>query len=217
MWLTEMRAQRDPQIMVKEVVPVIQTKFPKYDAQLHSKVERPDNYGIELCKEAEAAVRAHFGFKEEAPQKPRKADRRTLPSKISCRLEKDEYDRLQIAIREDDFNTVQDWLRSMVIRYLLEHNPRFAKESPHIRKESQMEEKKIVDIQYKNKFTGEFSGKEYNYFCSIPVSVGDIVKAPTSNGESLARIRSVDVSESSIEPHVLPLLKTITELAESEE
>ena len=80
-----------------------------------------------------------------------------------------------------------------------------------------MEGKKIVGIQYKSKFTGEFSGKEYNYFCSIPVSVGDIVKAPTSNGESIARICFVDVPKSSIETHVIPLLKTITELAESEE
>jgi len=203
--------------MVKEVVPIIQAKYPKYDAQLHSKVERPDSYGIKLCEEAEVAVRDHFGYVEAAPQKPCKADRRKLPSRISCRLEKDEYDHLQIAIREDGFDTVQDWMRSMVIQYLYEHMPMFTKENPCIRKEPQMEEKKIVAIQYKSKFTGEFGGKVYNYFCSIPVSIGDIVKAPTSNGESIARICFVDVPESSIEPRVLPLLKTITELAESEE
>lgn len=125
MWLNEMREKRNPPIMVKTVVPVIKAKFPKYDAQIHCKVERPGLYGIQLCPEAETAVREYFGCPAKALSRPRRADRRTLPCRIQCRLEKDEYDRLQTAIREDGYDTVQDWLRPIVIQYLNEKKLKF--------------------------------------------------------------------------------------------
>lgn len=75
----------------------------------------------------------------------------------------------------------------------------------------------IVGIRYKDKKTGMYGGKTYNYLCSIPVVVGDIVLAPTAKGDSLAMISEIDVSESQIEAHILPMLKTITSFAEETE
>lgn len=79
MWITDMRKSQDPPIMIKDVVPVIRNIFPRYDAQLHSKVERPEQYGIKLCKEAEDAIRAHFLIYPIKPSKPHSHDNRTMP------------------------------------------------------------------------------------------------------------------------------------------
>lgn len=117
MWISDMRAEKGLKIM--EVLPVIKEVAPSYDGPLHSKVERPDEYGIELLPRVKTHVCGHFDFK---PSKPRTRDFRTLPYRIQGRLEKDEFDRLQIAIREDGYHTVQDFLRDMVQRYLSERS-----------------------------------------------------------------------------------------------
>lgn len=113
MWMTDMRAEKN--LMIKEVLPVIKEIAPGYDGPLHSKVERPDEYGVELCRRIKTHVCTHFGF---SPSQARRRDFRTLPYRIQGRLEKCEFDRLQIAIREDGFATMQDFLRDMVQRYL---------------------------------------------------------------------------------------------------
>lgn len=115
MWMTDMRIEKD--LKIKEVLPVIKEVAPLYDGPLHSKVERPDDYGIELSHRVKTHVCEHFGFEA---SKPRRRDFRTLPYRIQGRLEKDEYDRLQIAIREDGFDTIQNFLRDAVRRYLSE-------------------------------------------------------------------------------------------------
>ena len=71
--------------------------------------------------------------------------------------------------------------------------------------------KEIVEVRYiKN---GEPSGRCYNYFTDIPLSVGDKVICPTRQGESKAVVTAVDVPESKINDRIMPLLKTITERA----
>lgn len=77
--------------------------------------------------------------------------------------------------------------------------------------------KTIVGVNYKNKHTGEFDGRTYSYFCDIEVKVGDLVKAPTTKGDSTARVSEVDVPESRIDMRILPIMKTITAFAESQE
>ena len=77
--------------------------------------------------------------------------------------------------------------------------------------------KPIVGVNYKSKYTGDFGGKTYNYFTDIELVVGGIVNAPTANGDSIAMVNEINVSESKIDKRILPLLKTITELAESED
>jgi len=75
--------------------------------------------------------------------------------------------------------------------------------------------KTIVGIKYKSKYSEEFAGRTYNYFCEIPVQVGDIVEAPVGDGISIAMVCEIDVSESIIDERIMLLLKTITKLFES--
>ena len=113
MWMKEMRSELG--LEVKEVVPVIRNVAPKYDGPLHSKVERPESYGIELKKSAVRAVCKHFCYE---PSKQRTNEKRTKPYRIQGRLEKTEFDRLQIAIREDGYETMQDFIYELVFQYL---------------------------------------------------------------------------------------------------
>jgi hypothetical protein len=77
-------------------------------------------------------------------------------------------------------------------------------------------EKTIVGAIFQNKNTGAYEGKVYNYYCEVDVKVGDLVKVPTSIGESVAKVCAVNVSKSSISPKILPIMKTITSFAESQ-
>ena len=68
----------------------------------------------------------------------------------------------------------------------------------------------IVNINYR-KNAGEYSRGQYSYRCAIPnIKVGDIVIAPTRNGEQPARIVEINVPESEVDKTILPHLKTIT-------
>ena len=116
MWITDMRKSQDPPIMIK-------------DAQLHSKVERPEQYGIKLCKEAEDAIRAHFLIYPIKPSKPRSHDNRTMPCRIYGRLEKGLYSRLQTALKADGYASTQDWMHDAVVEYLKSKEPESKKEA----------------------------------------------------------------------------------------
>lgn len=129
MWITDMRKSQDPPIMIKDVVPVIRNIFPRYDAQLHSKVERPEQYGIELCREAEDAIRAHFLIYPIKSSKPRSHDNRTMPCRIYGRLEKGLYSRLQTALKADGYASTQDWMHDAVVEYLKSKEPESKKEA----------------------------------------------------------------------------------------
>ena len=77
-------------------------------------------------------------------------------------------------------------------------------------------EKKIVGVHFKNSWNDDFGGKSYHYFSVIPLEVGDMVIAPTKNGKSIAQACEVDMPECMIPLDVLPKLRTITKMAESE-
>lgn len=67
----------------------------------------------------------------------------------------------------------------------------------------------IVQVQFKNRWSGQYSGREYTYIADIPVEVDDIVKVPAGAGVSEAKVIRVDVPESEIPAHMQ--LKHITE------
>ena len=69
----------------------------------------------------------------------------------------------------------------------------------------------IVQVQFKNRWSGQYSGKAYTYAADVPVQVDDIVKVPAGNGTSEAKVVRVDVPESEI-PEWMQL-KHITEPA----
>lgn len=71
-------------------------------------------------------------------------------------------------------------------------------------------ETNIIGVKYEDKFIPRtFGGKSYSYFTEIKVSVGDIVKAPTQNGTSIARVSKINVPYNEIQ-EIKPYMKTIT-------
>lgn len=71
-------------------------------------------------------------------------------------------------------------------------------------------ETNIIGVKYEDKFIPRtFGGKSYSYFTEIQLSVGDIVKAPTKDGTSIARVSRVNVPENEIQ-EIKPYMKTIT-------
>lgn len=56
--------------------------------------------------------------------------------------------------------------------------------------------------------TKEFTAKEYNYFCNIPVDVGDIITVPVRKSFQEAVVTEVNIPEERV-GSILPFLKTI--------
>ena len=68
----------------------------------------------------------------------------------------------------------------------------------------------IIAVKYEDKFIPRtFGGKSYSYFTIIKLNEGDIVKAPTQNGTSIARVSRVNIPEDEIKD-IKPYMKTIT-------
>ena len=76
----------------------------------------------------------------------------------------------------------------------------------------------IVEVNYENSARTGFGTRPYSYFCDIEdIKVGDLVKAPTGRGESIAKVSAVDVPEWRVPEDIQRLMKTITERAERRE
>ena len=75
----------------------------------------------------------------------------------------------------------------------------------------------IISVKYEDKFEPKtFSGKAYSYYVATDVEVGDLVIAPTSNGDKIARVSEINIPESKIE-FIKPYLKLITDKINKEE
>jgi hypothetical protein len=76
----------------------------------------------------------------------------------------------------------------------------------------------IVSVQFQNKNNPEeFTGREYTYFSEVELVEGDIILAPTKNGESAVRVCRVNMSDSEISDSVRPYMKTIEKLVRPKE
>ena len=74
----------------------------------------------------------------------------------------------------------------------------------------------IISVKYEDKYMPKtFSGKAYSYYTAIDVEVGDLVVAPTSNGDKIARISEIDIPEFKVE-QIKPYLKLITDKIDKE-
>lgn len=102
-------------LMVRDIVEVMQEHYPKYDKHLHSKVERPEEYGIRLVNDAERLL--EDAYASTSPQS-RKKDCRKLPKKIQCRVSEADFERLQHALKRNGYETIQAGLRDLIIRFL---------------------------------------------------------------------------------------------------
>lgn len=70
-------------------------------------------------------------------------------------------------------------------------------------------ETNIISVKYEDNFEPKtFGGKAYSYYTAINVEVGDLVIAPTSYGEKIARVSEINIPEYRVEM-IKPYLKTI--------
>ncbi len=69
----------------------------------------------------------------------------------------------------------------------------------------------IISVKYEDKFMPKtFGGKAYSYYSAIELEVGDLVIAPTSSGDKIARVSEINVPEEKIAT-IKPYLKLITD------
>ena len=72
-------------------------------------------------------------------------------------------------------------------------------------------ETNIISVKYEDTYMPKtFAGKAYSYYTSAKVKVGDLVIAPTTYGEKIARVSEINIPECKIE-NIKPFLKLITE------
>ena len=77
-------------------------------------------------------------------------------------------------------------------------------------------ETNIISVKYEDKYMPKtFSGKAYSYYTAIDVEVGDLVVAPTSNGDKIARVSEINIPEYKVE-QIKPYLKLITDKIDKE-
>lgn len=68
----------------------------------------------------------------------------------------------------------------------------------------------IISVKYEDNYMPKtFSGKAYSYYTAIPVEVGDLVIAPTANGDKIARVSEINIPEYKVEM-IKSYLKIIT-------
>lgn len=61
-------------------------------------------------------------------------------------------------------------------------------------------ETNIISVKYEDNYMPKtFCGKAYSYYTAIPVEVGDLVIAPTANGDKIARVSEIDIPEYKVE------------------
>lgn len=69
----------------------------------------------------------------------------------------------------------------------------------------------IIRVKYEDNYMPKtFSGKAYTYYTAIPVEIGDLVIAPTANGDKIARVSEINIPEYKIE-FIKQCLKLITD------
>jgi len=100
-------------VPARDMVAVVQQLYPKYDKTIQSKCERGEDYGIQLRKDAMAALVERF-----APEQIKGGDRHKRQCRIQCRLDDDVYEDLRRCVIEDGFKNTQEWLERLVITYL---------------------------------------------------------------------------------------------------
>ena len=72
-------------------------------------------------------------------------------------------------------------------------------------------ETNIISVKYEDNYNPKtFGGKAYSYYTARNVEVGDLVIAPTANGDKIARVSEINIPEYKVEM-IKPYLKLITD------
>lgn len=101
----------------QELVDFIRPFAPKYDRPLQSKAESPEVYGVQL--RPDLLKKLYLKYDPAAWEKrKREKDGHKNPFRISCRMDGETYKKLIGQIRQDGFQTVQDWILDQVLAYI---------------------------------------------------------------------------------------------------
>lgn len=114
--------------MGKEIALVVRDVFPKFNRQLLSQCEAPEQYGIIIHPAALQTICSAYGIRlqmddpvvtveEEAP-KAKKESRRKLPRKLTLRMTERDFERLQEHVKAGGYESVQAWLYDAVLKAL---------------------------------------------------------------------------------------------------
>ena len=68
----------------------------------------------------------------------------------------------------------------------------------------------LVNIRYYKPLHKAYAGNAFTYRTALTLAVGDKVMAPTKGGDKRAMVVEINVPESRVDEHILPLLKEIT-------
>lgn len=61
-------------------------------------------------------------------------------------------------------------------------------------------ETNIISVKYEDRYEPKtFGGKAYSYYTNTDVNIGDLVIAPTSYGEKIARVSEINIPEAKVE------------------
>lgn len=72
----------------------------------------------------------------------------------------------------------------------------------------------IINVQYKNKKTGEYGGRGYSYFCDLSAKKGDLVKVPVRDTEETALVVETDIPESKVDERIFKVMKSVIAVLE---
>lgn len=100
-------------LLGKDMISVVQVKYPKYDKMIHSKVVHGREYGIQLRHDAMRALQERFA--PEFLEKPRKPNRKK-PNRIQARLPDALFKQLQQHLQLSG-QTAQDFLEGLIAQF----------------------------------------------------------------------------------------------------
>ncbi len=110
--LRELRLSKE--IPAADMVTIVKELFPGYNKSLQSKCERTQYYGIQLCGEAMQALYQAYDHKKSKPPN------RKNPCRLVCRVSVEDYNRVKALMERQGYSTVQDWLYTLIKKYLKE-------------------------------------------------------------------------------------------------
>lgn len=113
------QAMKDQSITPRDIVQEVKPVYPGFDKTLLSKCMNADKYGVTMTSGCFSSLAKAFPeLVAETKKQARRGDNHKLTDRVSCRLEKSEYEALQRWIHEDGFDTMQAWLVYMIRGYL---------------------------------------------------------------------------------------------------
>ncbi|MBQ8971659.1 MAG: hypothetical protein IJ074_01065 [Clostridia bacterium] len=104
-------------IPLMDITEVVKTIYPKCDKTLISKCANGNEYGIQLRKDALAALKAHFRETAQIAQNRPQQGGRAKPKRIYCRLTEGSYAALQRLISRSGL-TMQGFIENLILNEL---------------------------------------------------------------------------------------------------